>query len=80
MYRENLLETHSLIDDDAGKSMSMRCVGIVGLEDRAKQVSEFTVETSNCGSGRTHVNLRSVPLVHVVGEEVGENVYNASDN
>ena len=54
-YREKLLETHSLIDDDAGQSMSMRCVGIVQLENRAKQVSGFTVETSHCGSGPVSV-------------------------
>ena len=71
MCRENLLETpslHSSIDDDAAKSVSMRCVGIVGLEDCAKQVSGFTVETSDCDSRGTRVSLRSVPLVDVVGE------------
>ena len=57
MYRENLLGTHSLIDDNAGKSMSMRCVGIVGHEDRPKQVPGFIVETSNCGSGRTLISV-----------------------
>ena len=38
--RENWLTTpspHSSIDDDTAKSMCMRCVGSVGLEDRPKR-------------------------------------------
>ena len=69
MGRYNLLETtspHS--SDDTAKSVSMRCLEIVGLEDGPKRVSGFAVETSDCGSGGTRVSLRSVPLVDVVGE------------
>jgi hypothetical protein len=31
------------------KLVSMGCVGIVGLENRAKRVSGFAVQTSDCG-------------------------------
>ena len=69
MCRENVLETTSPhFSDDTAKSVSMRWLGIVGLEDRPKRISGFGVETSDCGPGGTRVSLRSVPLVDVVGE------------
>lgn len=45
MCRENLLETTSPhFPDDTAKSMTMRCLGIVGLEDGPKRVSGFAVD------------------------------------
>ena len=44
------------IDDDTAKSVSMRCVGIVGIDDRAKRLPGFEV-VLDCGSGGAQVSL-----------------------
>jgi len=63
LWRQRALFNHSSIDDDAVKSASMRCVGLVGLEDHPNWVSGFVVEPSDCGSGAGTQVSQSVPLV-----------------